>query len=69
MQLTVNADETSMMQTNLKDYIDQNALQFITGAKSLEKDWDDYVKGLEGLNIQRYLEIMQAAYDSSSISK
>ncbi|MET3941687.1 putative aldouronate transport system substrate-binding protein [Paenibacillus sp. PvP094] len=64
-----NADETSMMQTNLKDYIDQNALQFITGAKSLEKDWDDYVKGLEGLNIQRYLEIMQAAYDSSSISK
>ncbi|MGD0031459.1 ABC transporter substrate-binding protein [Paenibacillus illinoisensis] len=64
-----NADETSMMQTNLKDYIDQNALQFITGAKSLEKDWDDYVKGLEGLNIKRYLEIMQAAYDSSSISK
>nr|WP_154894085.1 ABC transporter substrate-binding protein [Paenibacillus xylanexedens] len=64
-----NADETSMMQTNLKDYIDQNALQFITGAKSLEKDWDEYVKGLEGLNIQRYLEIMQAAYDSSSISK
>ncbi|MBM6383464.1 ABC transporter substrate-binding protein [Paenibacillus sp. FSL K6-2862] len=64
-----NADETSMMQTNLKDYIDQNALQFITGAKSLEKDWDDYVKGLEGLNIKRYLEIMQAAFDSSSISK
>ncbi|SDW34319.1 ABC transporter substrate-binding protein [Paenibacillus sp. PDC88] len=64
-----NADETSMMQTNLKDYIDQNALQFITGAKSLEKDWDDYVKGLEGLNIKRYLEIMQAAYDTSSISK
>ncbi|PYY25741.1 ABC transporter substrate-binding protein [Paenibacillus illinoisensis] len=64
-----NADETSMMQTNLKDYIDQNALQFITGAKDLEKDWDDYVKGLEALNIKRYLEIMQAAYDSSSISK
>ncbi|MFE6076547.1 ABC transporter substrate-binding protein [Paenibacillus sp. NPDC057886] len=64
-----NADETSMMQTNLKDYIDQNALQFITGAKSLDKDWDDYVKGLEGLNIKRYLEIMQSSYDSSSISK
>ncbi|MFS0868571.1 ABC transporter substrate-binding protein [Paenibacillus xylanilyticus] len=64
-----NADETSMMQTNLKDYIDQNALQFITGAKSLEKDWDDYVKGLEGLNMNRYLEIMQSAYDSSTISK
>ncbi|WP_239297737.1 ABC transporter substrate-binding protein [Paenibacillus sp. ACRRY] len=63
------ADEASMMQTNIKDYIDQNALQFITGAKSLEKDWDDYVRGLEGLNIKRYLEIMQASYDSSSVSK
>nr|WP_110001340.1 MULTISPECIES: ABC transporter substrate-binding protein [Paenibacillus] len=64
-----SADEVSMMQTNLKDYIDQNALQFITGAKSLDKDWEDYVKGLEGLNIQRYVEIMQSSYDSSSISK
>lgn len=63
------ADEASMMQTNIKDYVDQNALLFITGAKSLDKDWDDYVKGLEGLNMQRYLEIMQAAYDSSTISK
>lgn len=63
------ADEASMMQTNLKDYIDQNALQFITGAKSLDKDWDEYVKGLEGLNINRYLEIMQSSYDTSSVSK
>jgi len=62
------ADETSMMQTNIKDYIDQNALQFITGAKSLDKDWDEYVKGLEGLNMNRYLEIMQSAYDASSVS-
>ncbi|WP_348773205.1 hypothetical protein [Paenibacillus pabuli] len=41
----------------------------ITGAKSLDKDWEDYVKGLGGLNIQRYVEIMQSSYDSSSISK
>lgn len=62
-----SADEASMMQTNIKDYIDQNALQFVTGAKSLEKDWDAYVSGLESLNVKRYLEIMQQAYDSSAI--
>ncbi|MDQ6418125.1 ABC transporter substrate-binding protein [Paenibacillus sp. LHD-117] len=63
------ADEASMMQTNIKDFIDQNALQFVTGSKSLEKDWDAYVQGLEALNLKGYLEIMQNAYDSSTISK
>lgn len=63
-----SADEVSMMQTNIKDYIDQNALQFVTGAKSLDKDWDSYIKGLEGLNLKGYLETMQKAYDASSVA-
>ncbi|NMO94962.1 ABC transporter substrate-binding protein [Paenibacillus lemnae] len=62
-------DEASMMRTNIKDYIDQNALQFVTGAKSLDKDWDAYIKGLESLNLARYLEIMQSSYDNSTINK
>jgi putative aldouronate transport system substrate-binding protein len=58
-------DEVSILQTNIKSYIEQNALQFITGNKSLEKDWDGYVKGLKDLKIDRYLEILQKAYDTS----
>lgn len=58
-------DEVSILQTNLKSYIEQNALQFITGNKSLDKDWDAYVKGLKDLKIDRYLEILQKAYDST----
>ncbi|WP_138755636.1 extracellular solute-binding protein [Paenibacillus sinopodophylli] len=58
-------DEASILQTNIKSYIEQNALQFITGNKSLEKDWDSYVKGLKDLKIDRYLEILQKAYDQS----
>ena len=50
------------MQTNIKEYIDQNALQFVTGAKSLDKDWDAYVKGLDALGLKDYLGIMQASY-------
>ncbi len=60
-----DVDEASILQTNLKSYIEQNALQFITGNKSLEKDWDAYVKGLKDLKIDRYLEILQKAYDST----
>uniref|UniRef100_UPI00403F3A71 extracellular solute-binding protein n=1 Tax=Paenibacillus sp. FSL K6-3182 TaxID=2921495 RepID=UPI00403F3A71 len=58
-------DEASILQTNIKSFIEQNALQFITGNKSLEKDWDGYVKGLKDLKIDRYLEILQKAYDQS----
>ncbi|WP_310832227.1 extracellular solute-binding protein [Paenibacillus pedocola] len=58
-------DEASMLQTNLRNYIEQNELQFITGNKDLNKDWDAYVKGLQDLKLDRYLEILQKAYDSS----
>ncbi|MBM7789993.1 extracellular solute-binding protein [Tenggerimyces flavus] len=55
--------EVSTLQTNLESYIQQNALQFITGSRDITKDWDAYVKGLEGLGLKRYLEIQQTAYD------
>ncbi|MFC5402029.1 extracellular solute-binding protein [Cohnella soli] len=62
-------DEASMLQTNIRTYIDENALQFITGNKSLDKDWDGYVKGLKDLKLDRYLEILQKAYDGSTFKK
>lgn len=61
-----SADEAGMMQTNINNYVDQNALQFITGSKSLDKDWDAYVKGFDGLNLKGYLDIMQKSYDNSA---
>jgi putative aldouronate transport system substrate-binding protein len=64
-----SADEVSIMQINIKDYIDQSTLQFITGNKSLDKDWDAYVKGLDALNIKGYLDILQKSYESSNIPK
>ncbi|WP_407643515.1 extracellular solute-binding protein [Cohnella endophytica] len=62
-------DEASMLQTNIRTYIDENALQFITGHKNLEKDWDGYVKGLNDLKLGRYLEILQKAYDGSTFKQ
>lgn len=58
------ADAVAMQRQNITDYINQNALQFITGAKNLDTDWDAYVAGLEQLNLAGYLAAMQAAYDN-----
>jgi putative aldouronate transport system substrate-binding protein len=55
--------EVATLQTNIENYVQQNALQFITGSKDVNKDWDSYVKGLDGLGLKRYLEIQQTAYD------
>ncbi len=60
------ADEVATLRTNITDYINQNSLQFVTGAKSLDKDWDAYVAGLDQLGLKRYLEIMQQSYDKSA---
>ncbi|GIQ65565.1 hypothetical protein PACILC2_41330 [Paenibacillus cisolokensis] len=35
--------------------------QFIIGSLDIEKDWDAYVKGFDGLNLARYIEIYQNA--------
>ncbi len=60
------ADEMAMTRQNITDYINQNALAFVTGAQDLEADWDTYVAGLEQLNLAGYLTMMQEAYDASA---
>lgn len=59
------ADAIAMQRQNITDYVNQNALQFVTGSKDLEADWDAYVAGLEQLDLAGYLAAMQAAYDAS----
>ncbi|WP_328995738.1 extracellular solute-binding protein [Kribbella sp. NBC_01245] len=55
--------ELATLQTNLDSYVLQNQLAMITGSKSLDTDWDAFVKGLEGVGMPRYLELYQQAYD------
>lgn len=51
------------LQTQINDYIESNRIQFITGVKRLDHDWDDYVQGLKELGLDKYLNIYQRAYD------
>jgi putative aldouronate transport system substrate-binding protein len=59
------ADEQALLKQNINDYINSSALAFITGSKSLDKDWDAYVKGLTDLNLSHYLDLNQKQYDAS----
>ncbi len=59
------SSELATLQTNIETYVQQNSLQFITGSKNIDSDWDAYVKGLSGLGLDRYLQIQQEAYDKS----
>lgn len=63
---TAEADEAGILHTNLVHYIDQSTLQFITGDLDLNKDWDSYVSGLANMQVDRYVLLMQKAYDRST---
>lgn len=57
------ADELGLLQVNINKYIEENMVQFATGSKDIEKDWDKYIDGFKNLQVDRYLEIYQKAYD------
>ncbi|MBO7745610.1 extracellular solute-binding protein [Paenibacillus sp. MWE-103] len=58
-----DTDTMAQLSTSIKDYVQSNMAQFIIGDKSLDKDWDAYVKGFDGLNLPQYVQIYQSALE------
>ncbi|SDD41667.1 putative aldouronate transport system substrate-binding protein [Paenibacillus sp. UNCCL117] len=56
-----DAQSAAQLKTSIRDYVKSNMAQFITGSKDIEKEWDSYVKGFEGLRLSKYVEIYQKA--------
>lgn len=54
----------SQLSTPLTDYVKSSFVEFITGKKDIEKDWQAYVDGLENLNYTEYIQLYQDAYDA-----
>lgn len=46
-------------QTNINNYVEQWKAEFVTGAKSTDKDWNSYVSGLQHLGLKAYLSTLQ----------
>lgn len=63
-----DATELSQLQTNLDDYVNRTNAEFITGQRVISDDaaWAEYLQGMQDLGLPRYIELMQAAYDSSA---
>ncbi|PYI56218.1 ABC transporter substrate-binding protein [Paenibacillus flagellatus] len=57
------ADATlaAQLRTTIKDYVKSSMAQFITGSKDIEKDWDAYIAGFKGLQLDKYAAIYQKA--------
>ena len=61
-----DAEIAAQIKTSLIDYVKSNMAQFITGSKDINKEWDAYVKGLDGLQLTQYLEIYQKLWKRKS---
>lgn len=57
------AEQIADIQTSLQTYVKESMARFTTGDMSVEKDWDSYVKELDNIGLQTYIEVSQKAYD------
>lgn len=51
------AEEAGTLQTPLSDAFERWNSAFLTGGKSIEKDWDAYVKEMKSLGIDKFTEL------------
>lgn len=64
IQLTQEQNsERAKIMNEVNTYVDEMVLKFITGTAPLS-DWDSYVQQVQSMNLDRALEITQAAYDA-----
>lgn len=56
-----DAMTVAQMQKSLTDYVKSSLAQFVTGNKDIDKDWDSYIAGFKGLQLDQYLAIYQKA--------
>jgi putative aldouronate transport system substrate-binding protein len=60
---TGESTEVSRLQEQINTYTQENLVAFITGNKNLDRDWAAYVAEFQRLELPRYLEIKQTAYN------
>jgi putative aldouronate transport system substrate-binding protein len=60
---TEEASERAILVTDISSYVEQMITQFITGEADIDATWETYVNTLEQMDLDRWVEIDQAAYD------
>ncbi len=59
-----DAQVISELTLTIGGYVNQAEVQFITGALDLDADWEYYLKKLDEMGVQQYLDIYQKYYDA-----
>ena len=57
------ANERATLRADLENYLKQAKAQFMTGEIDVEEGWDNFVNTVNGMGLERLIEIEQAAYD------
>ncbi len=58
-----NSGEMSLLNTTIMDTQKEMLVQFVTGVKDVDADWESYKSTLENIGLSRYLELLQGVYD------
>ena len=64
----MNNEDTTIVadyRTTINNLVDNAFAEFVTGVRSLDNDWDAYVKSLNDAGLEEYLSIMQKYIDES----
>jgi len=57
------SDAIANIKIALTTYVNESMARFVLGDLKLDKDWDAYLKELDKIGLQKYIEVSQAAYD------
>lgn len=63
------AEELALVETALITSYDEWTMQFITGARSVDDDWDAFLSDMDSMQIDRYIELTTQAYDAFMATK
>lgn len=58
------SQELADLSKTIYDYTNEMMARFIIGDANIDSGWEEYISTLEGMNLARYLEIYQEAYES-----
>lgn len=59
-------EKVTAIQAELDEYCEKQYMEFITGKKNLEADWDDFLKNLEQIGYKEVLQMYREAYEKLS---
>lgn len=59
-----DSDRLAQISTAVSDYASNAIIEFITGKRNLDTDWESYLADLDQLNYAEEIALIQAAYDA-----